>query len=142
MAKLVEEDGDGDHGDADEAEGARGPVHAEVVVHVGGEEREPGAEEAPDEGVAADGAVGDGGVDVDEDRLFFFFDGLVGGEMGAGTPVRRTRLGTEAGGGGAGPLAWSDATPLTSSSSSSSDASSADSKCSADCISCAKYCAN
>ena len=65
-AVAVEQEGEGHAGEGEEGRHAGGPVHAEVVEHLGGEEREGGAEEAAQDRVGREHRGRVHGVAVDE----------------------------------------------------------------------------
>ncbi len=55
LAELPEEEGDGAAGEADAEEDGAGPLVAEVVVHLAGEEDDAGAPDGADEGLGGEG---------------------------------------------------------------------------------------
>ena len=58
LAVDVEEDGDGDEDGGDTAEEGGGPLDAEVVEHLPGEEREASGGDGSEEGVGCNGGCG------------------------------------------------------------------------------------
>lgn len=86
-AVEVEEHGDGDEDGGDAAEERRRPLDAQPVEHVLREEREAGAGERAEEGVACDGG---GGTEL-TDRLVEWGGEFVRGDEGRTIGDRRRR---------------------------------------------------